>query len=157
MKGSVSVLVREFHSAFGLTLADKPTLVSVELGEARQRLLEEEVSELATAVRSNQLAEIAHELADVVYVAYGTAISYGIDLDAVLHEVHTANMTKRSSDGRAVVRDGKCNAETDTTHPLSLPPSGRRKFATRSPSTDKHSKIPLQEIIRAPEACFSFC
>lgn len=39
-------------------------------------------------------ARVARELADVVYVAYGTAWAYGIDLDAALAEVHRAAMHK---------------------------------------------------------------
>lgn len=53
------------------------------------------------------LDEIAQELADLVHVVYGTALAYGIDLDAVLDEVHRANMSKLDADGRPVVRDGK--------------------------------------------------
>lgn len=59
------------------------------------------------AAGAGQLAEIAQELADVVYVAYGTALAYGVDLDAVVGEVHRANMTKLGLDGHPVVRNGK--------------------------------------------------
>ena len=50
---------------------------------------------------------IARELADVVYVAYGTALIAGIDLDAAIAEVHRANMQKvreghRREDGKIV-------------------------------------------------------
>lgn len=50
---------------------------------------------------------IARELADVVYVAYGSALIAGIDLDAALAEVHRANMHKvragiRREDGKIV-------------------------------------------------------
>lgn len=62
---------------------------------------------MAEATRRGDLVEIAHELADVVYATYGTAISYGIDLDAVLAEIHKANMTKLDADGRPIERDGK--------------------------------------------------
>ena len=37
-------------------------------------------------MRQHDLAAIAHELADVVHVAYGSAATYGIDLDAVIAE-----------------------------------------------------------------------
>jgi predicted HAD superfamily Cof-like phosphohydrolase len=67
----------------------------------------EETGELAAAVRCEQLPAIAQELADVVYVAYGTALAYGIDLDAVLAEVHRANMSKLGLDGQPIIRDGK--------------------------------------------------
>ncbi len=54
------------------------------------------------------LDRLAHELADVVYVAYGTALAHGIDLDAVIAEIHRSNMTKRGPDGRVARRaDGK--------------------------------------------------
>ena len=74
----------------------------------RQALIEEEVAELAAASRGGNLVGVADALADIVYVAYGTAHVYGIDLDAVLDEVHASNMTKLGADGRPVRRaDGK--------------------------------------------------
>jgi predicted HAD superfamily Cof-like phosphohydrolase len=73
----------------------------------RQTLLEEEVAELAEAVNTSRLDLIAHELADVIYVAYGSAIAYGIDIDAVITEVHAANMTKLNDVGQAIVANGK--------------------------------------------------
>jgi predicted HAD superfamily Cof-like phosphohydrolase len=43
-----------------------------------------------------------------VYVAYGTAWSYGIDLDAVIDEIHASNMSKLDDDGNPIYRkDGK--------------------------------------------------
>jgi predicted HAD superfamily Cof-like phosphohydrolase len=51
---------------------------------------------------------LAHELAVVVYVAYGTALVHGIDLDEVIAEIHRSNMTKLGPDGRVARRaDGK--------------------------------------------------
>lgn len=41
-------------------------------------------------------------------MAYGTALVHGIDLDAVIAEIHRANMTKLGPDGRPLLRaDGK--------------------------------------------------
>ncbi|MFB7468970.1 MazG nucleotide pyrophosphohydrolase domain-containing protein [Streptomyces sp. NPDC056224] len=101
-------LVREFHRAFGLGVGPGPASVAPELARHRQVLLEEEVAELAEATESGRLADIAHELADVVYIAYGTAAVHGIDLDAVLAEIHRANMSKLGPDGRPSYReDGK--------------------------------------------------
>lgn len=54
------------------------------------------------------LDRLAHELADVVYVAYGTALVHGVDLDAVIAEVHRSNMSKLGPDGSVSRRaDGK--------------------------------------------------
>ena len=71
----------------------------------RVALLEEEVSEFVAASGNGDLIGIADALADIVYVIYGTAVTYGIDLDSVLREVHRANMSKLASDGRPVLRD----------------------------------------------------
>lgn len=106
---SPSSLVLEFHEAFGLARNSQPTLaVPHSLKALRQALLEEEVHELQKAASADDLIEIADALADIVYVAYGTALTYGIDLDVMLTEVHRSNMTKLGSDGKPVVRsDGK--------------------------------------------------
>lgn len=63
---------------------------------------------MAEVAVAGPLDRLAHELADVVYVAYGTALVHGIDLDAVIAEIHRANMTKLGPDGRVSRRaDGK--------------------------------------------------
>lgn len=97
-------LVRSFHERFGLTMASRPAAPSAELAALRQRLLNEEVAEVGEAAARGSVVEVAHELADVVYVAYGTALTYGIDLDAVIAEVHRANLSKLAPSGEA---DGK--------------------------------------------------
>jgi predicted HAD superfamily Cof-like phosphohydrolase len=60
----------------------------------RERLIHEEFEELKEAMAKNDLAGIAKELADLLYVVYGTAVSYGIDMDPVFREVHRSNMSK---------------------------------------------------------------
>ncbi|WP_405954707.1 MazG nucleotide pyrophosphohydrolase domain-containing protein [Streptomyces phaeochromogenes] len=101
-------LVHEFHLAFGLDARTTPTEVSPELAAHRGELLAEEAAEVAEVAVAGPLDRLAHELADVVYVAYGTALVHGIDLDAVIAEIHRANMTKLGPDGRVSRRaDGK--------------------------------------------------
>jgi predicted HAD superfamily Cof-like phosphohydrolase len=51
------------------------------------------------------LIGIADALADIVYVVYGTALTYGIDLDSAVREVHRSNMSKLGSDGKPLIRD----------------------------------------------------
>lgn len=101
--------VGEFHRAYGLPTRTAATAdVGSAMARLRQVLIEEEVGELRAAVVAGDLSGIADALADIVYVAYGTAHTYGIDLDAVLDEVHASNMTKLGADGRPVRRaDGK--------------------------------------------------
>ncbi|MGF0169707.1 MazG nucleotide pyrophosphohydrolase domain-containing protein [Streptomyces sp. Marseille-Q5077] len=108
MSSSPANLVREFHLAFGLDARSTPTEVAPELAAHRGELLAEEAAEVAEVAVTGPLDKLAHELADVVYVAYGTALVHGIDLDAVLAEIHRSNMTKLAPDGRVARRaDGK--------------------------------------------------
>lgn len=77
-------------------------------GRLRALLIAEEVEELGQAINSGDRQRIAQELADLVYVAYGAALIYNIDLDRAIKEVHKSNMTKIGPHGRPVVReDGK--------------------------------------------------
>jgi predicted HAD superfamily Cof-like phosphohydrolase len=117
MPASPARLLHEFHRAFALPCRDTPGTPPRELAEMRQRLLDEETAELAEAVRSSELEKIAHELADVVYVAYGTALTYGIDLDAVIAEIHRSNLTKLDRDGRPGYRDDGKVARSDRYRP----------------------------------------
>ncbi|MET8821552.1 hypothetical protein [Streptomyces rochei] len=105
MSSSPADLVRAFHHAFGLDARSVPTEVSPELAAHRGELLAEEAAEVSV---TGPLDRLAHELADVVYVAYGTALVHGIDLDEVIAEIHRSNMTKLGPDGRVSRRaDGK--------------------------------------------------
>ncbi|MGW1539966.1 pyrophosphohydrolase domain-containing protein [Streptomyces sp. NPDC002309] len=108
MSSSPAHLVRAFHHAFGLDARAVPTEVSPRLAGHRGELLAEEAAEVAEVSVTGPLDKLAHELADVVYVAYGTALVHGIDLDAVISEIHRSNMTKLGPDGRVTRRaDGK--------------------------------------------------
>jgi predicted HAD superfamily Cof-like phosphohydrolase len=101
--------VAEFHKAFGLPVRDVPSSeVDYDLARLRVALLEEEVSEFVAASEKGDLVGIADALADIAYVVYGTALTYGIDLDAVLRDVHQSNMSKLDGDGKPLIRnDGK--------------------------------------------------
>ena len=105
MSSSPADLVREFHLAFGLDARTTPTEVAPDLAAHRGELLAEEAAEVAEVSVSGPLDRLAHELADVVYVAYGTALVHGVDLDAVIAEIHRANMTKIGPGGEIVRRD----------------------------------------------------
>lgn len=108
MSSSPADLVREFHLAFGLDARSTPTEIAPDLAAHRGGLLAEEAAEVVEVSVSGPLDRLAHELADVVYVAYGTALVHGVDLDAVIAEIHRANMTKLGPNGEIARRaDGK--------------------------------------------------
>ena len=104
-----SVLVREFHEVFNLTISESPTLDLADgLIDLRVALIEEEVGELRQAVTQLDLVEVADALGDIVYVVFGAALAFGIDLDRVLAEIHRSNMSKLDITGSPVLRpDGK--------------------------------------------------
>ncbi len=94
--GSPAQYVEQFHRALGLPVADAPREpLAARLAGDRLALLQEEVDELARAAPNGDLPAAADALADVVYVACGTALSRGVDLDRVLAAVHESNMAKR--------------------------------------------------------------
>jgi NTP pyrophosphatase (non-canonical NTP hydrolase) len=95
--------VREFHVAFNLPIGDTTRT----LNKLRADLIREEGNEAGDALESGDLEHIAKELADLVYVTYGAALTLGIDLDAAVTAVHRSNMSKLV-DGKPVMRpDGK--------------------------------------------------
>ena len=107
--------VREFHWAFGADL-DQP--VSDRLLDLRMSLISEETHEVQREMfdvltylpkaKKVDKAKLAKELADLLYVTYGTAATFGIDIDRVFDAVHQSNMSKLGEDGKPVYReDGK--------------------------------------------------
>lgn len=89
------LMVREFHKAFDIQINDKPTLnVDQNVPHLRLGLIQEELNELHVAMKSNSLEGIADALGDLLYVVYGTAVSYGLDMEVIFAEVHRSNMTK---------------------------------------------------------------
>jgi len=88
------VLVEAFHRTFDILANPVPTVVDRRTRELRVKLIQEEFDELKEALAAEDLSSIAKEIADLLYVVYGTAVSYGIDMDPVFREVHRSNMTK---------------------------------------------------------------
>jgi predicted HAD superfamily Cof-like phosphohydrolase len=99
--------VDAFHRAFGLPRGTAPALPDQAVRNLRRNLLAEEWQEYLTAESEDDIVEIADALADMIYIACGTAVAYGIPLDKVFAEVHRSNMAKLV-DGKVIRReDGK--------------------------------------------------
>lgn len=95
-------MVREFHTKFD---CEKDPYIQFErIKELRFDLLDEELVELWEALEANDRVAIADALGDILYVTYGAADTWGIDIDRVLREIHRSNMTKEGGGTRA---DGK--------------------------------------------------
>lgn len=95
----------EFHRAYDRTRSEVPALPSSDVRELRKSLLREEWEEYLDAEAADDLVEIADALADIIYIAYGTAVAYGIPMDRVFAEVHASNMSKLGDDGKPIYRD----------------------------------------------------
>lgn len=96
---SPSIAVAEFHSKFGLTRRPRPALGPPSLEALRVALIAEELDELVEAFQVRDLVAVADALGDLAYVIFGAAVTFGIDLDAVVSEIHRSNMTKLGEDG----------------------------------------------------------
>ncbi|TRO63972.1 nucleoside triphosphate pyrophosphohydrolase family protein [Christiangramia sabulilitoris] len=103
--------VKEFHSAFGLGINEKPV---ANLGEAKNllrfNLMKEENEEYLEAANSNDLAEVADALGDMLYILCGTIIEHGMQhkIEEVFDEIQSSNMSKLGADGKPIYReDGK--------------------------------------------------
>lgn len=103
-------MLREFHSTkaiHGGLMPEYPTTnIPGAVRRCREALLAEEVDELWAAMRPGDIVKIADALADIVYVAVGTAVTYGIPFDAVFAEVHRSNMTKVNTPAEAKLVKG---------------------------------------------------
>lgn len=89
-------MVRTFHKRFNVAIATSPTFLSKKLFKLRKSLIYEEYKEFREAGLQNDLVKVADSLADLLYVVYGSAVTYGIDLEPVFKEVHRSNMSKGS-------------------------------------------------------------
>lgn len=105
-------MLREFHTTMHVHddwLPRRPTgQIPLGVCQSRDDLLSEEVDELRDAMAAGNVVKIADALADVVYVAYGTAAVAGLlDLmPALLAEVHASNMTKTNVPGEGKLVKG---------------------------------------------------
>lgn len=69
----------------------------------RLGLMLEEVGEWAQAAASGDVEKATKELADLLYVVLGTAVTFALPVDEAFDEVHKSNMTKSSA---AAAKDG---------------------------------------------------
>lgn len=87
-------MVQDFHEQFDIHVAAQPAIPDEATQKLRIRLIQEEFNELQEALATQDLSAVAKELADLLYVVYGTAVSCGVDMEPVFREVHRSNMSK---------------------------------------------------------------
>ena len=102
--------VREFMESFGQEIKKEPAWPDGDTMDLRIDLIDEEFNELKQAVdlHDGTMTDVADALCDILYVTYGMAHAFGIDIDECFREVHVSNMSKLGEDGKPIYReDGK--------------------------------------------------
>jgi predicted HAD superfamily Cof-like phosphohydrolase len=108
--------VKAFTVAMGQPIGEDITsLDNHDLLEMRMELIDEEVEEVSQELPAHfpdggrmDKAAITKELADLLYVTYGFAVTFGLPIDEVFERVHRSNMSKLGDDGKPIYReDGK--------------------------------------------------
>lgn len=108
----------EFHKAINGSNPTKPLVPNKETILLRETLISEEYKEVMEVLeklktsnnKEEQLASLMHELADLLYVTYGTFVDFGVDANKVFAEIHRVNMLKltgpKRADGKQLKPDG---------------------------------------------------
>jgi dCMP deaminase len=125
--------VGDFHRKFGLPYSGDgggpPALLDKETGAFRWKFLVEEMREYGDAVRAGDLAGAADALADLIYVALGTAHMMRLPFDDIWDEVQRANMSKERATGADDPRSARGSA-LDVVKPAGFrPPDHARALA----------------------------
>lgn len=91
----------DFHLALDIPIGETPELRRVPL---RCGLIAEEARETIEAAEAGDIVGAIDGLCDLIVVAYGAALEWGVDLAPFCDEVHRSNMAKVGGPTRA---DGK--------------------------------------------------
>lgn len=143
---SLFEMVGDFHRKFGLGVAGESEPLPKDLDDGtflfRYQFLLEELHELLAAHRAGDVAGVADALADLVYVALGTAHLAGIPFDRVFAEVQRANLSKERSLGTSDSR-GKRSSALDVVKPEGWLPPDVRGVIQRV-AAERHERLVLE-------------
>ncbi len=110
--------VAEFHRTFKHPVLPEPAIPSEKRCRLRVSLLAEELKELETAIKDQDIVEIADALCDLQYVLSGAVLEFGLadKFKALLDEVQRSNMSKSCNseeEARATMDRYKQQHDTD--------------------------------------------
>lgn len=106
----------DFNKAFGFLTNENPNFEihpdaekALNIWKLRIKLMQEELNEVVQAKEHENMEALTKELCDLLYVVYGTILSFGLQniISECFDRVHESNMSKLTN-GVAVYReDGK--------------------------------------------------
>jgi len=103
-----SVALEEFHSSYEIPNDKQQKNLRLSLIKEEYKEVKKVLDTTRSQYEEIDRSALAKELADLLYVTYGTALVFNIDLDTALLEVHKSNMSKLGDDGKPIRReDGK--------------------------------------------------
>ena len=94
-----------FMKTFNQEVKTKSAFSSGKINSLRISLISEELEELKQAMLDNNIAEVADALTDILYVTYGAGHAFGINLDKCFNEVQESNMSKLGSNGKPIYNE----------------------------------------------------
>ena len=94
--------VKEFHLLYGCPSETRPNLISTERMRLRYHLMSEELHELFDAWAEEKLDKCADALGDLLYVVFGTAIEFGLDMEPIVDEIHRSNLSKLGANDKPI-------------------------------------------------------
>ena len=97
--------VKQFHEFFGYDFTE---MSHEEKLASRLKLLREEYEETAEILSGKKEFDrkaLAKELADMLYIVYGTAEAFDIPIDLVFRHVHVSNLSKLDDDGKPIINE----------------------------------------------------
>ena len=94
-----------FMKSFNQDVKNSSSLSTDKINMLRISLINEELEELKQAISENNLTEVADALTDILYVTYGAAHAFGINLDNCFEEVQKSNMSKLGKDGKPIFNE----------------------------------------------------
>lgn len=134
--------VAEFHRALDIPIGDTPGLRRTEL---RCALIAEGARETIEAAERGDLVEAIDGLCDLIVVAYGAALEWGVDLKPFYDEVHRSNMAKvggpTRADGKRLKPEGWTPPDIASILRDQIAASPNVDNANLSPDADKYNSI----------------
>jgi len=80
-------------------------LIYEEVDEFMEEIYEIDFFEAHLLRKEIDKEKVLKELCDILYVVYGFASTFGLDIDTAFNRVHASNMSKLGDDGNPVYRD----------------------------------------------------